>query len=420
MKLITEIVEVLLFPFALCALVFSKKSNSRSLLERLSFGDWVNLRVSSKKRIWLHFASVGEGSGVKPIVARIQKDFPEVELVITTTSLTGKAFAKQLSKSSFLLPIDNPFLMSRIVDKIGPNIFLLFETELWPALIYQIAERQIPSFIINARISDYSFKNYRLFASVFRPILSTFSGIFVQSEKDQRKYLELGVSNEKLQVVGSTKYDFDFSAISKQQRETFFADLGLDREEPCFVAGSVRPEEDEQVILAYLEVKNKYPDLQMIIAPRHPERFTEVAELLSKHGFSFHRRSAGVSSQAQRVVLLDTLGELNLAYSVAHISFVGGTLVDIGGHNPMEPASFAVPVIVGPYTTNIEDVLTSLKAHSAYLKVEDKNALAQMIIKLLADESFYKVSSAGAYQAWQAQQGSTEKVYSAIRKEISE
>lgn len=418
MKLISEIVEILLFPFVLCALVFSRKTR-KSISERLSFADWRSLSASSKKRIWLHFASVGEGSGAKPIIARVKKDFPEVELVITTTSLTGKTFAKEFSNYAFLLPIDNRFLMSRVINKIKPSAFFLFETELWPALIYQIVERKIPSFIINARISDYSFKHYRRFALVFKPLFSAFSFIFVQSEKDKQRYLELGVPDHKLKVVGSTKYDFDISGITNEQREMFLSALGLDPSKPCFVAGSLRPGEDEQVIMAYLQASKEYENLQMIIVPRHPERFASVAELLSQHQLSFHRRSAGEASQKQKVALLDTLGELNLAYSVANIAFVGGTLVDIGGHNPMEPARFAVPVIVGQYTANIEDAIRSLEAYDAYLKVYDQKTLAQMILKLLSDESFYKVCSKGAYLAWQAQQGSTERIYNLIRKEIS-
>lgn len=387
--------------------------------ERLGFGDWTKLGASQEKRIWLHFASVGEGTGAKSIIARLKKDFPELELVITTTSLTGKSYAKEFSENVFLLPIDSPFLMSKIIAKIKPVAFLLFETELWPTLIYMISERQVPIFVINARISDYSFKNYLKFSFIFKPLMRCFSYIFAQSEKDRERYLKLGALEHKIEVLGSTKYDFAGSQISKEERELFAFELGFDPRKTCFVAGSVRPREDAQVIAAYLELKKRYADLQMIIAPRHPERFSSVAELLSKNEIVFHRRSLGKASHKQDVVLLDTLGELNLAYSVASIAFVGGTLVDIGGHNPMEPARFAIPVILGPYTANVEDACRSLEAHEAYLKVDDQNTLAQMILKLLLDESFYKVSSAGAYRAWQAQQGSTERVYAMIKEKIS-
>lgn len=376
-----------------------KKKTRVNIKQRLSL--WPKLTLDpNKKTTWIHAASVGELNGATPLVSKLG----DVNIVITCTSLTGLKKAKELSKNSFLLPIDHPIFMIRVVSKVKPSLFLLFETELWPSLLYALKARQVPVVVVNGRISNYTYKSYLKFSPFYKSLLSSIKKVFTLTGLDQERFKKLGALD--VQVSGSTKYD----VVSTELKEDFVNQLSLKKDAPVFVAGSVRPVEDRMVLTAYKMALSKHSNLQLIIAPRHPERFEDVSRILDEMQIDYHKRSTGENVNSKSVILLDTLGELKQAYSLASFSFVGGTLVDIGGHNPMEAAEFFTPVILGPYTSNIEDVVETFVERNADLQVSSTEDLSEMVDKLISDEGFYLSISEGVRRAFLSQQGSSKMV----------
>lgn len=333
--------------------------------------------------IWFHGASLGEVSGLAPIAAALKGVAPHFA---TTTSTTGKAEARKrgVAEEVRLLPLDHPLFISRLLDTVRPRLFVLAETELWPNLFLALAHRGIPLAVVNARISNRTFPRYRAARALFAPLLAIPQLILAQTERDRERYVALGAPEARVKVTGSTKYAQPTLRQLADDAERLFLKFGMRRDAPLAVFGSVRPDEDEATVAAYLGAVKEFPALQLIIAPRHPERFDAVAELLRRAGLRFIRRTQQAGERAQ-VLLLDTIGELVEAYSIATLSFVGGTLVPIGGHNPLEPAAFGSPVFVGPHYSNVTDAVDELLEAGGISIVDGADSLQQQLVRLLRD-----------------------------------
>ncbi len=386
------------------------------LPERLGFGGWS--RVAPREEcVWIHAASVGEVRGIEPVISAIRRDFPELWIMVTTTSVTGRreVLERRFCETPCLLPLDHPLTMRRIIRKLKPKLVIITETELWPSLFFALAARRVPLMLVNARISHFSFPMYRRFSMFTQATLRCLTKLLVQTNQDATRFLLLGAKREAIEVVGSTKYDRTPADSSETDREQLVSSLGLERSRPCFVAGSVRPTEDASVIAAYLLAREVIPNLQMVIAPRHPERFELVAELLERYQVPFARRSEGPAQQAHSVVLLDTIGELDSIYSIATCAFIGGTLANFGGHNPLEAAAFAVPIIVGPHIGNIRDAVSQLESEQGVLKVSGSAELADCIIQLCNDPSLRERTGSAAHRVWNRNIGATRDVRKWIR-----
>ena len=269
----------------------------------------------------------------------------------------------------------------------------------------------IPIVLANGRISDASYPWYLRLKKFFATVLSCTDLILVQSNQDKIRYQSLAPQHERILVLGSTKFDDVSASISQEKKQSFVRELGFDEGKPIFVAGSVREREDAQVLDAYLRVISQVPELQLLLAPRHPERFEIVAGLLAERKIEFVRRSQQ-GSERSGVVLLDSLGELKQAYAIAEVAFVGGTLVPIGGHNPFEPAQFSVPVIVGPFTENYRACLEALRQEKAVFEVSDVNELVKAMVLLLQDKALAKRTGSAARKVWQQSLGASERVSS--------
>lgn len=364
-----------------------------SIPERKGLGDWENLHFPSEKTVWLHGASVGEIGGVLPILQALQAERPELSYLVTTTSLTGKAeVGKRMPNIPVaLLPLDYPRAIRRVLDRVNPALVVISETEIWPNLLLELKRRDIPVLLVNGRISDFSFPKYSKIRALLSPLLAIFSKVLVQTHLDAERFVSLGTPRENVFVCGSTKYSQSSEQIpTEEERKGIAADLGIRLDCPTFVAGSVRPGEESIIIDAYREARIQYPDLQLVIAPRHLERTAAIAGLLSEAELPFQKRSerglnGGIG--APSVLLLDTLGELRNAYAIASMAFVGGSLVDLGGHNPLEPAAFAVPVIFGPYDRNVRDALWQLKQAGGVTVVHNDEELIRCLKNLLHHES---------------------------------
>ncbi len=409
------IATVLLIP-ALLRGVFVR-SWRHTLSERMCGGDWLKLAEDdSREVVWLHAASVGEVGGLVSIVSALRRDFPDIKVFVSTTSVTGKreALVRGLCENPCLLPFDHPWILDRAMRKIKPKVFVLAETELWPGLLITLERRGVPVLLVNGRVSDFSFPLYHRARVLLSPILKSLYRVCVQTEQDAKRFSDLGVEREKIEVVGSTKYDREVESFSAEQLRSFSDGFGLDRQKPCFVAGSVRPQEDASVIAAYISARAIIPELQMIIAPRHPERFQAVAELLNRYNIEFSRRSNSHYLQKTQVVLLDTIGELSRVYALADCSFVGGTLVNYGGHNPLEPAAYKSAIIVGPYTSNVRDAIVELRKHRGVFEVETSAALADVIVQCVRDQELRMLYGEIAHRVWKGNLGATKKIHRSL------
>lgn len=361
--------------------------------------------------VWLHGASVGEVGGLVPLVRELRSAIPSIKLHVSTTSLTGRAEAAKLAPSNVptLLPFDASKPVARVLDILQPQLLVIAETEIWPTLYRECSRRGVKIVIINGRISDMSFPRYRIFRPFLQQVLNNVARFFVQTELDKQRYEALGAPGSTIRVCGSTKYD-QAEMPSERNLAEFAAEIGIDPKLPCLAAGSVRPGEAEQVLQAYRDTIEMHPELQLIIAPRHPDKFEEVAKAIADFGLAFHRRSAGDADRIAKVVLLDSIGELKAAYGIATIAYVGGTLVPIGGHNPLEPAAFAIPVIVGPHTSNVRDAISQLAEAGAHLRIAGSEELTELLKKLLESPAQVAEIGIASRRVWEANAGATNVV----------
>jgi len=355
---------------------------------------------------------VGEIAGLKPVLAEVRKRFPTLFTLVTTTSFSGREEVKRrrLADKAIVFPFDHPLIVRRVLARVQPQLVVLAETELWPNFLFAAKDLQIPVLVVNGRMSEYSFPNYHRLRSLFRPLLRSIRRILVQTQADAERYQAVGAEESQISICGSTKYSNQVELASPAERERFAMELGINLDRPCFVAGSVRSGEDEVVVRAFAAVKAKIPNLQMIIAPRHPERFERVARVLHASGISFSRRSNLGGVAGSEAVLLDSIGELQRVYSLASFAFVGGSLVDIGGHNPFEPAACRSCVLIGPYRSNVKDMCDELEAKGGLFLVRNEDELASTITRLAENPDECLARGARAFEVWRKNSRALERV----------
>lgn len=405
----------MLLPAAVNAIVDKKWRDS--LGERFGGGHWKDINQLSDQSLWFHAASVGELNGLYLLIEQL-RDKSHKQIFVTTTSLTGKdqAIEKELASVCALLPFDHPFFIKRALRKLTPSCLIVTETEIWPNLVNYIHTKKIPICFINARVSDQSFPLYLKVKYLMKPIFSCFDLVLAQTNIDAERFIELGTSPDRVHVVGSTKFDRPLETFSQTELKYFADSVGIDLNADVFVAGSVREGEDAVVVDAFCKVRESFPNLQMIIAPRHPERFLEVAALLELRNISFSKRSEQSLNNKKPVLLLDTVGELAKVYALSTVAFVGGSLVNIGGHNPLEPAAYAKPVIMGPYTWTVKEAIASLiNAKGAFI-VQDEVELSKQLVALLRNREALAAAGDAAHSVYQKNLGATEQVLKLLYK----
>jgi len=338
--------------------------------------------TNGKPVIWLHCVSVGETQAARPLAQRVKQQFPHHALVVSTITLTGQKLARDVFRtqadSVFYFPFDWRWSVRRALKTINPAAVLIMETELWPNFLRECKARQIPVALVNGRISRQSFRRYKLIRFFLRRVLSCLSLAVMQSETDAASLRELGMSEEKLYTAGNLKFDAEVAVESiktAEIRERF----GLQSGVPLILAASTHAPEEEII----LDSMKQLQPARLMLAPRHPERFNEVATLIQKSGLSWTRRTAAPSANdaTAAVILLDTIGELPATYSLADVVFVGGSIVDRGGHNVLEPAAAGVAVVTGVHTHNfhaIVDLMCEAKAIVQLPPVETSAAATEL------------------------------------------
>src|SRR5579863_989300 len=373
--------------------------------------------------IWLHAVSVGEVLAVTRLVKELESALPNHLLVVSTTTRTGQALAREHFGSNrvFYCPLDLPWAVRAYLNALQPTLLILAETEFWPNLLHGCFSREIPVAVVNARISDRSWPRYRRLRVFWRPLLSRLSRVLAQSQIDADRLLALGCDPDCVSVVGNLKFDVRAAQESDATRLLKSLSTGL----RFVVAGSTLEGEESALLDAWPRLIADDSQLVLVLAPRHPERFGAVAALLDKAGALSTRRSSWTAeSSASRfapralrpgeIVLLDTIGELASVYSLASVAFVGGSLVPAGGHNPLEPAQFGVPIVIGPHYANFRAITEDLLAHDA-LRIAAADQLAATLLDLLSHSSQAEAMGARARQVFEQQAGATARCVKAIR-----
>jgi 3-deoxy-D-manno-octulosonic-acid transferase len=350
--------------------------------ERFGFG-----AALDRPSIWVHAVSVGEVQASQPLVRALLARYPGVPLVLTTVTPTGAARARALFGDAMIhryVPYDLPGAVRRFFDRVRPRLAVILETELWPNLFAECGERGVPLVLASARVSERSVRRYRRLVPLFRATLAHGIVIGAQSQADADRFLSIGASPGRTRVTGNVKFDFELAPDVPGRGRAWREQNAAGR--PVWVAGSTHEGEEELMLDAHAVVRERFPDALLVLVPRHPPRFEAVRALLEKRGVAYVQRSKGDAvRQAAAVVLGDTMGELMTFYAAADVAFVAGSLVPIGGHNLLEPASLGVPILAGPHNFNAEDVFRKLEEAGAVRTVADAVGLGKAVSDLLAD-----------------------------------
>jgi 3-deoxy-D-manno-octulosonic-acid transferase len=375
--------------------------------------------------IWLHAVSVGEVLAVSRLIGELERAFPEFELLISTTTRTGQDLARQRfgGERVFYCPLDLPWAGRAYLNALKPRLLILAETEFWPNLLSGCFRRSITVVVVNARISDRSWPRYRLLKGLWKPFLSRIDCVLAQSETDAERLKAIGCAPDRVLVAGNLKFDVRAAQEADATRLLKTLAPGL----RIVVAGSTLEGEEAALFEAWPYLLAADPKLALVLAPRHPERFAAVASLLEQSGIPWVKRSDWRSQpegsiqpiRPGQIVLLDTIGELASVYSLAAVAFVGGSLIPAGGHNPLEPAQFGVPIVMGPNYVNFRAITEDLRAHYG-LSIATKDNFASTLIELLQDTDTAKSMGERARQVFDQQAGATDRCVAALRELLTQ
>lgn len=425
-SLLYTLVFFALLPYFAYQAVFNRKylGNLRGRL-------WVSpspiTPEDQRPAIWLHAVSVGETLAAKPLIIALRQQFPDHRLVISTATITGQTVARQQIAEADVVcyfPFDWRFTVRRALNAVQPEIVVLMESELWLNFLTECSHRRIPTMVVNGRISDRSFPRSQKFGFFIRKLYFQVTRFLMQSRLDAERAIQLGAPADRVVVSGNLKYDIRDTSESPRLAETarqlneIFA---LDRA-PLIVAGSTS-EGEEQILLAafhQLRTLGELPFVRLLIAPRHPERFQAVAQLIGTASDKFARRSIAQTARDADIILLDSIGELAALYRFASVVFVGGSLVPVGGHNILEPALFAKPIIVGPYMQNFREITSEFLRREALRQLHATDAdqqvteLRQTFAELLRDQMVAGRLGENARQAIEDNRGATARTVAAI------
>lgn len=363
--------------------------------------------------LWVHAVSVGEVMAAHPLIRELKKRYPGRRLILSTVTVTGNLTAKQRvpeADAIFFFPFDYPWIVRRVIGTIDPAIVLVAETELWPNFFRELRRQGIPSALINGRISPRSYGNYLKFKRFFTEVFENITLFCMQSDDDAARMREIGAAADRVLVTGNLKFD---QKIGPAQQ----APLSLAPGRRVITAGSTHRGEEAILLETFTRLRKRYPDLALIIAPRHPERFDEVCGLITNAGFECQRRTR-LKGPVKDVVLLDTIGELRAFYSACDIAFVGGSLVKVGGHNLLEPAAMKKPVIFSKYMFNFKEISEALIQAGGGFMVKDKEELYVKIDNLLADKKLAADMGERAFRVIAANSGATLRTIEAVHRLI--
>lgn len=381
------------------------------LLQRFGFyprAAWEPLKGT--RPLWVHAVSVGEVLSGLSLASELKRAFPQRKILLSTFTSTGNRIARQAAASEgvIFLPLDHPWIVRRALNLFDPSALIFLETELWPNLIRLAHRRGIPSFLLSGRLSQRALGRYSLFRPFFSTVVQRFTAVGMQSREDAERMIRLGCDPAKITITGNLKFaSLPEAPAANGDGVQGQSALDLAEGRQVLVVGSTHRGEEELLLDAFVRLKTRFPALTMVLAPRHPQRFYEVERLLKKKGVRYEKRSQfnGQGRDLPDVLFLDTLGELPAFYAMADVAFVGGSLVNAGGHNLMEPARCRKPILFGPYVTNFLDIAEEMKRRGGGIEVKDKEDLIRTISALLTDRTRALEMGGVAYAVVQGDRG---------------
>lgn len=406
---------IFLVPYFMFKMIFAGKYR-KGVIERFGFIGGEKLKnLSTGNVVWFHAVSVGETKSVLPLIKRLKEKHSGIKVVFSTVTATGNAIAakegSQWIDSLIYFPLDFYWVVNRVVKKLNPKAFVVVEKEIWPNILRVLKKNKVSAMVVNWIISDRSFKRYLFFGFFFTRIFKDISYFLCQTNRDGDKAIALGVEPARVMITGNIKFDIEPPEWNPIKRDAILQRLNITAEDKILIAGSTHAGEEDIILDIFKRLKQDFSDLKLILAPRHPERFDDVERLILAKGLSVVRRSqeSVAGSQEKDVILLDTIGELCNFYSISAIAFVGGTLVDIGGHNLLEPAFHKKPVVYGHYLKNYVEMADMLEEAGGGIRVNDGDDFFKRVKELLEDETYRQRAGNSAYCVVIANKGATDK-----------
>jgi 3-deoxy-D-manno-octulosonic-acid transferase len=399
----------------------------RTVLQRLGLADRpprMPVRADAHQRpVWVHALSVGEVISAVPLVRQLARELKGRKIVFSVSTLTGFQIAQQQLPAAvsalFFFPYDLPFSIRRTVDRVRPGIVVIVESDLWPNFLTYLTDHGVPVVLVNARLSEKSLRGYGRFPLFTRRVLGRLAAVCTQSRRDAARFRALGVPWQRLAVTGNLKFDQPAPALSAEQAAGWRRRLFLPQGVPTIVAGSTHPGEEELLLAAFSKLKADLPEARLIVAPRKPERAAEVVRLFQTAGLRAHALGdlAGQNHSAPwAVAVVDTLGLLRTLYALADISVIGGSFTPLGGHNPLEPAACAKPVIFGRDMSNFSEVSRLLLAAGGAAQVLDAPGLYRQAADLLKDPLRARKMGQQAAAVFNANKGAVKRTVAVLKR----
>lgn len=384
-NIILHLMILVLSPALLIMMLF----NMYNIRERLGF--WT-VREGQKPEevVWFHAASMGEVTALATVVDEFHKAYPQLGVAVSTTTTSGQDRARELIPSAaymFLAPLDIPWAVNRVLRRFQPSALIITETELWPNTIRRAKTSGCQIALINGRMSEKSIAGYRLVKGFMKQILTRLDLLCVQTGVDRDRFVRFGAEPEKTIILGNIKFDQGRSLSGKKKSPWNKGTLGIGPGSRVIVAGSTRPGEEELLMAGFVRIQEAEPSAVLIIAPRHLDRLSEVEQLLTDGGHRYLKRTQidDFTSIDSGYLLVDTMGELSDMYALADLAFIGGSLVPLGGHNPLEPAMWGIPVLFGPYRDNVRQQTDWLIQEQGGIEIQDARDFAETVLRLLRD-----------------------------------
>ena len=370
--------------------------------------------------IWFHAVSVGEAEALFPLIRKIQKQHPDAKLLITTTTPTGSARVKTVMQETVAhvyLPYDIPDAVNRFMRCFKPKLAVIMETEIWPNLFVYCGKNDIPLYIINARLSEKSSRGYQKIPSLVHPALAAINLIATQTQDDAERFIAIGADSEKVLTLGNIKFDVAIPQTTIAQGLQIKADLFRGRF--VWLIASTHKDEEAIFLEIYKEIKQKIPELLLVIVPRHPERFADVKKQCEQFQLAVVMRTAGdrVFTETD-VYLVDTMGELKMLYAASDVAFVGGSMVPRGGHNILEAAAVGVPVMFGPYMVNFKEIARGVLSHKAAIQCQNKDELINSIVALYEQPVYRNALAEKGMEFVRQNQGAIARICEVLDRDI--
>lgn len=378
-----------------------------------------------RKRIWVHALSVGEVTSAVPLVRRLREQFSDHDIFFSASTRTGfltaRALLEPTVRALFFFPYDLPFSVARVIHRVSPDVMVIVETDLWPNFLFEMKRRAVPVFLVNARLSIRSFAGYRRLSFLTRPVFRKLTGIGVPSTEDGLRWAGLGVASDRIIRTGNIKFDQPIQDVPVTERRERRRSLNIAPARRILVAGSTHEGEEAVLKDAFLRLKETFPGICLISAPRDPARAAGVRRMFTLAGIAAQTLATLESGAdaAFDVLVIDRIGLLNTLYTLGDLAFMGGSLVDQGGHNPLEPAAAALPVLFGPHMSDFKEIAALLVETGGALTVADGRQLAETLQSLLGDEARRTAMGRAAYETVINNRGAVDRTVALIEDALA-